>query len=644
MMLTRSSGRVILALLLFILAFFVSSEAIYSRQWETDKAAQAYQYAQQNKNSLDTQSPLSQTQLLKSAQAYRKVYLLDPHYRFSGEAIYEEAMLYQQLGEKFGDIEYYRTAIKRFTLLVNDYEGNRNCADALLRMAAIYSNSLKDDSSAQKAYQRLQTRYKYSAASIQRAQTDAAKQSLTADKSPVPIPPKDTPSTSATSSQVIVKSVRYTIADDSIQATIDLEAIAQYKHEQLQNPDRIYFDIFNAKLGSDLGRMITINDTDLNKIRISQKDPNTVRIVFDTSRSSAPTISELHDPFTIVIHFFRKKPSPNLKPLAKDITPNVADAPSASTTKDPSVARSNSPQNIAPVNKDTNPNVADAPSISTTKDSSIARSKPPKNIAAPKENTLIPPKPVPSTSHGDRTLTRMLGLKIGRIVLDPGHGGHDQGTTGPKGLWEKDLVLSLAQELQKMLQTELGADVILTRNDDTYIPLEERTAIANQHHADLFISIHANSSPVRSTSGVETYYLDFAKTNAEREIAARENATASKSISDLEDLIKKIAKADKSAESRELASIIQNKLYSSAAKLFPSTHNRGVRSAPFIVLIGANMPSVLAEVAFISNPRDERLLNKTINRKVLAKALYSGIVGYMETLGSDRAYNQTIAK
>jgi N-acetylmuramoyl-L-alanine amidase len=198
----------------------------------------------------------------------------------------------------------------------------------------------------------------------------------------------------------------------------------------------------------------------------------------------------------------------------------------------------------------------------------------------------------------------------------------------------------MARSLRKMIQDKLGAEVILTRDDDTFIPLDERTAIANRHKADLFLSLHANSSRIHTISGVETYYLDFAKTDAEREIAARENATTISNVSDLQDLIKKIAKADKSAESRELASIVQRKLHSGARRVFRSTQNRGVRSAPFVVLIGANMPSVLAEVAFISNPRDERLLRKEATRQSLVKALFSGVEGYMKTLGSDVAQNR----
>jgi N-acetylmuramoyl-L-alanine amidase len=233
----------------------------------------------------------------------------------------------------------------------------------------------------------------------------------------------------------------------------------------------------------------------------------------------------------------------------------------------------------------------------------------------------------------------MLGLKIGRIVLDPGHGGRDTGTIGPSGLLEKDLVLQVAKELQKLLEEKLGAQVILTRSDDSFVSLEERTVIANQQQADLFVSIHANSSTVRSVSGVETYFLDFARTDSAREVAARENATSDRNIRDLQDLIQKIALADKLQESRELASNIQKNLYGAVRKMIPTAQNRGVRSAPFIVLIGAHMPSVLAELAFISNPRDEKLLKKEANQQSLAEALFQGVEGYMKTLGSAVAQN-----
>ncbi len=267
-------------------------------------------------------------------------------------------------------------------------------------------------------------------------------------------------------------------------------------------------------------------------------------------------------------------------------------------------------------------------------------SSPVKQKGATVKSPAVAPDPGPKakaaelTSKGDRTLTRVLGLKIGRIVLDPGHGGHDTGTIGRNGLKEKDLVLEVARQLQTLLEERLNAEVVLTRTDDTFVSLEERTALANQHQADVFVSIHANSSRIRSVSGVETYYLNFATTLDAQEVAARENVSTARNIRELPDLVKSITKADKSAESRELANILQKKLYRSAQRLFPATRNRGVRTAPFVVLIGADMPSVLAEVGFVSNPRDEKLLKRVDNRKRLAEALYAGIEGYMKSLGS----------
>jgi N-acetylmuramoyl-L-alanine amidase len=211
-------------------------------------------------------------------------------------------------------------------------------------------------------------------------------------------------------------------------------------------------------------------------------------------------------------------------------------------------------------------------------------------------------------------------------------------------LKEKDLVLEVARQLEKLLQERLNAEVVLTRTDDTFIPLEERTALANSHQADVFVSIHANSSGSRSVSGVETYYLNFATSLDAQEVAARENSSTSRNIRDLPDMVKSITKADKSAESRELAHILQKKLYGSAQRLFPASRNRGVRTAPFVVLIGANMPSVLAEVGFVSNLRDERLLKKMDSRKRLAEALYAGIEGYMKSLGSQLTQASNRAK
>jgi N-acetylmuramoyl-L-alanine amidase len=240
------------------------------------------------------------------------------------------------------------------------------------------------------------------------------------------------------------------------------------------------------------------------------------------------------------------------------------------------------------------------------------------------------------TSSGDRSLTRALGLKIGRIVIDPGHGGQDTGTIGPHGLQEKDLVLDVAQRLGRLLDKRLGAEVIYTRDDDTFIPLETRTAIANREQADLFVSIHANSSEDPDARGVETYYLNFTSSPSALEVAARENAVSEKSIHELQDLVKKIALKEKIGESKEFASEVQQALHAGLAIKSPAIRDRGVKKAPFVVLIGANMPSILAEISFVSNPKDENNLTLPAYRQRIAESLYRGIARYVSGLSGVR--------
>jgi N-acetylmuramoyl-L-alanine amidase len=585
-------------------------QASPAREWDVQGATRAYEDARKKQNAITQAAQPSLDQYLECAKAYRKVYFLDPHYRHAADAIYEEALIYQEMGDKFSNLAHYKIAVKRFNLLVTDYRGNQNCPDALMRMAAIYSNNLKDETAAQEATRLLRTRYKSIFNSMRQAHPEIAGE-------PAPQEPtKSAPIESSVARPASVQNIRYWSTRDYTRVIIDLDSDAIYKKEYLTNPDRIYFDISNAKLSKDLAnRTITVGDDYLKQVRAAPYQSDLVRVVFEVSEGIDYSISELHNPFRIVIDLRGSQSLSSRVSLFQASTPRPDEVFSTPASL---------PAITGNENKSKSKKAESTKKSQATKGSEIAET----------------PKSAPPTSRGDRTLTRILGLKIGRIVIDPGHGGHDQGTIGPGGLQEKHLVLSLAHLLKTMLEEKLGAEVFLTRDDDTFISLEERTAFANQHHADLFISIHANSSRIATISGVETYYLDFAKTDAEREIAARENATSDKNVRDLENLIEKIAKADKSAESRELALQVQQKLYAGARKLFSSTHNRGVRSAPFVVLIGANMPSVLVEVAFISNPKDEKLANKEANQEALAKALFAGIERYVNTLGSEMVHNQ----
>lgn len=310
----------------------------------------------------------------------------------------------------------------------------------------------------------------------------------------------------------------------------------------------------------------------------------------------------------------------NARQAAKDVKDEVED--SASTKKE--VAKLSSTEMKATPNPTSEPTFASVAPRGPERTTTDKKSG--KKAAAVEGRQARP------TANGERSLIRALGLKIGKIVVDAGHGGHDTGTIGPSGLLEKDLVLDVALRLGKLLEGKMGADVVYTRDDDTFIPLETRTAVANQNQADLFISIHANSSQDTSARGIETYYLNFTSSPDALEVAARENAVSEKSIHELQDLVKKIALKEKIDESREFAVDVQHSLYSGLSVKSPTLRDRGVKKAPFIVLIGANMPSILAEISFVSNPQDEHRLQTPEYRQKIAESLYKGVAKYVSGL------------
>ena len=252
-----------------------------------------------------------------------------------------------------------------------------------------------------------------------------------------------------------------------------------------------------------------------------------------------------------------------------------------------------------------------------------------------------PPVAAPPTSTGETSLVRALGLKINRIVIDAGHGGHDSGTLGVGGIREKDVVLDVALRLGKLLHDRLGAEIVYTRSDDTFIPLETRTAIANKAQADLFISVHANSSPEAGVRGVEVYYLNFTSDPDAMRVAARENAVSTQSVHDLSDLVKKIALKDKIEESKELAADVDTSLFGGLTKGNAALHNRGVKKAPFVVLIGANMPSILAEISFVTNKDDAAELKKPEYRERVAESLYAGVARYAKGINGSKPHSAT---
>lgn len=460
-----------------------------------------------------------------------------------------------------------------------------------------------------------------------------------------------------------VKRIRTSVTPASTEVMIELEDSVQYSSGRIANPDRIYFDLHAARLSTDAAHgNVAVSGELLTRVRVAQNQFGIVRVVLDVNGVQDYAASIVKKPTRLVIELYGSAGAPKQEsvqtvkamemPKPKSSSKSGANTPKPVAEADP--IRVDVPTIDASVGKPavakeilTADNSVPAPPIITTTTSpvkpTVASSKPP----APKANIsrvtgkadLVQPATVPQpTRDGQSTLTRALGLKIGRMVIDAGHGGHDTGTVGPTGLMEKDLCLDVALRLGKLIQARLpDTEIVYTRSDDTFIPLEERTHIANDVKADLFISIHANSSPDHGARGVETYYLNLRGSPEAMEVAARENAVGQGNVHDLEDMVKKIARTEKIDESKELAEDIQDSLSKRIQKTAKPVKNRGVRKAPFVVLIGADMPSILTEISFLSNPADEQLLKKPEHRQRIAEGVFSGVTSYLQSLNSMNA-------
>jgi N-acetylmuramoyl-L-alanine amidase len=293
----------------------------------------------------------------------------------------------------------------------------------------------------------------------------------------------------------------------------------------------------------------------------------------------------------------------------------------------------------------------DGKTTSGRQSTTVAKVTPPPPAAVRQPVTPLrptpPPPPLPSyaaaapdapaptapsaNASGGFSIARQLGLGVSRIVIDPGHGGHDSGSLGAK-VQEKEIVLDVALRLEKLLQAEPGFDIVMTRRTDVFIPLEERTALANRHQADLFLSIHTNSSRNKQAGGVETYYLNFASNPEAEEVAARENAGAAQTMNHLPEIVKAIALNNKLDESRDLAQMVQESMVGGLKTSDHQPPNRGVKQAPFVVLIGAGMPSVLAEISFITNANEGSLMKTGAYRQKVAESLFAAVKKYQRSL------------
>lgn len=384
--------------------------------------------------------------------------------------------------------------------------------------------------------------------------------------------------TAAVDTRMEVYDLRHYTHPNFTRIVVDIGGLREYTYDELHSPDRIFINIYQAKLNPILqGEVITPHCDYLSQIRIAQRDAITVRLVVDLSfdRIKSYRVYYLPDPFRIVLDIYPKGAAE--EPLA-------ATAPSTPGAK---------------IGEPTVPRAAD-----------------------------------PSAS-GQYTMARQLGLDVRKVVIDPGHGGTDPGCLGLAGQKEKDIVLDIALKLQKLL-TDAGLEAILTRETDIFIKVENRCIPANNIKADLFISIHANASFNRTRTGIETFFLNFSPDPAVNETAARENATTTKRLGEMMDILKKIALNSKIPESQTLAERIQKSLVQYLSAYYGGIKDLGAKGGPFWVLIGSDMPSVLVEVSHLSNSAEEARLKDELYRRRIAEAIARGILAYRESLGKGK--------
>jgi N-acetylmuramoyl-L-alanine amidase len=468
---------------------------------------------------------------------------------------------------------------------------------------------------------------------------DMPKPQVPARPAPAPAPIQSAPTATAIpgtpgAKLATIKSIQRAVLPDVVRVTIELDAETTFHEERLDGPSRVFVDFASTRTMAALQDKTLRFDGDsdpVHQIRIGRHDDNVTRVVLDAIGVSTYSVYPIYQPYRLVIDCIRAPrvttpaqttmaapvhapaikavaPLPlKARPLAQDMVFALAAARPGYTAalEAPADAPATAAAGIAPVAATTPVTAAIGP------------------LSAPDRNLA-----------GGFSLARQLGLGVSRIVIDPGHGGHDPGAPGKDGLSEAELVLDVSLRLEKLLVKTPGIEVILTRRTDDFVPLQERTAIANREHADLFLSIHANASSNDLARGVETYYLNFAPNMTSAAVAARENAASGQSMSSAPDIVKSIALNNKLDESRDFATDVQRAMIEKLRPTNKTVKDLGVKQAPFVVLIGAAMPSVLAEISFVTNEPEAKLLKGSAYRQKIAEALYAAIRKYQTSLKS----------
>jgi N-acetylmuramoyl-L-alanine amidase len=415
------------------------------------------------------------------------------------------------------------------------------------------------------------------------------------------------PATPAAGS-VSIREIRRTPLPDGVRVTIEMDGESLFRQGELDNPRRLFFDLKDTRASGALqDATIKFTDGAVRQIRLGRRPQGATRVVLELEGTEAFSVFTLYNPFRLIIDL--KGPSVSV----------ATTAGTTGTTATPALPPP--PPPVREVVPDEKPVVPDVTPLAA-------------------RTATVPVPPIPTAPalnlNGQFSLARQLGLGVSRIVIDAGHGGHDPGARA-NGLNEAELVLDVASRLRKLLEKQPTIEVAMTRETDVYVPLEQRTAIANREQADLFLSIHANASRSARARGVETYFLNFASNPEAEAVAARENSTSGRSMRSLPEIVRAIALNNKIDESRDFADTVQKSMVRRLAARNGQLRNLGVKQAPFVVLIGAGMPSVLAEISFLTNRQEAQLLKTGAYRQQIAEALYDAILRYQGSLKKVRA-------
>jgi len=534
---------------------------------------------------------------------------------YCDNALWQAANVASLAYERFGQDDDRATAARLLTLLQKEYPTSRLVAQVPEAIAALTPAAdrpvpaVKPVETAPPALVPPPARVPATAGSARRSKADAGTGELT-----------------------LLRDVKRTVLPDGVRLVVELESEVAYHQEEIANPRRLFFDLKNVKTVPALqDTSLKFDDDVVKEVRLGRHPQNTTRLVVDLDGVSGYTVYPLYGPYRLVIDLRRSSAAAHVPAPAVGASAPPPAMPAkaiAAVFAPPPMAPPKSEAPVMPVSTAARPSMPTPPPppIAATVDRSETKPLPSK-AAAP---SSLPPVAPMANSNGTFSLSRQLGLGVSRVVIDAGHGGHDPGAHG-NGVNEAELTLDVALRLQKLLE-KAGVEVVMTRDTDVFIPLEERTAIANREGADLFLSIHANASRNVAAHGVETYFLNFA-TNPEAEaVAARENATSGQPMHSLPDIVKAIALNNKINESRELAETVQKSMVKRLAPKNRALKDLGVKQAPFVVLIGAAMPSVLAEISFVTNKQDGTLLKTQGYRQQIAQALMEAVQNYQQSL------------